>query len=188
MKLLILILVASIFVSCGYARYISSPKSDPKLKDGVINWIKDQIDPELVKTYYELSESDQSCVGNTITYPKIGIDGEIVEQDIDMESFNAWWSGCRSTPIGSVKKISHGIFEHAKKIGEWHKNFLVGLPDSIKEPFEKDEFNKSGLLRNHSYEIVDAIEEVLNAPEGDRTTLANKHAFLAPFVSGKSQK
>jgi hypothetical protein len=44
--------------------FSNAPKSDPKLKEGIVNWVKDQFDPEMLKTWYGLSVSERMCLNS----------------------------------------------------------------------------------------------------------------------------
>uniref|UniRef100_A0A914CD29 Uncharacterized protein n=1 Tax=Acrobeloides nanus TaxID=290746 RepID=A0A914CD29_9BILA len=196
------LVVLTIYVACIHARYTynsgsqlsldnvhtqtANTKSDPKLKEGVVNWIKDQFDPELVKIWYESSISQQTCIQRGLTFAI----GQIEEQNStkEMEFIENY---CPSD-ADAVEKFFRVLRKYIKKAKERNENFLKDMPDSIRVPIEKINkrckwlalsTNKEDQYENY-YQISDAYEEILIAPEADRKVLAKENKFLAPFVTG----
>uniref|UniRef100_A0A914EA42 Uncharacterized protein n=1 Tax=Acrobeloides nanus TaxID=290746 RepID=A0A914EA42_9BILA len=199
MKIVSLVVLA-IFVACIHARYTfnsgsqlslvrllsSNSNSDPKLKEGVINWVKDQIDPELIKTWYGLSSNERTCIQRGLILAK-----EQIEEEHPTEAMEFIENYC-SSAADAAKKLYQGLREYAKKIKSWSENFMEDMPESIRVPMEKINKRSKWLSLSKDkdqkdenlYQIFDALEQILNAPEEDREVLANKHAFMAPFVTG----
>uniref|UniRef100_A0A914EB81 Uncharacterized protein n=1 Tax=Acrobeloides nanus TaxID=290746 RepID=A0A914EB81_9BILA len=201
MKIVSLTLVVlAIFVACIHARYTfnsgsqlsllrslsSNSNSDPKLKEGVINWIKDQFDQELVKTWYGLSTTERMCIQRGLVLAK-----KQIEEQHPTEAMEFIENYCPSA-ADAAKKLYQGLREYVKKVKSWSESFLEDMPESIRVPMEKINKRSKWLTlsndKDHEdenlYQIFDAFDEILNAPEEDREVLANKHAFLAPFVTG----
>jgi len=194
------LVVLAIFVACIHARYTfnsgsqlslvrllsSNSNSDPKLKEGVLNWIKDQIDPELIKTWYGLSSNERTCIQRGLILAK-----EQIEEQHPTEAMEFIENYCPSA-ADAAKKLYQGLREYAKKLKSWGENFSEDMPESIRMPMEKINKRSKWLSlsndKSHEgenmYHIFDALEEILNAPEEDREVLAKKHSFLAPFVTG----
>uniref|UniRef100_A0A914D9Z2 Uncharacterized protein n=1 Tax=Acrobeloides nanus TaxID=290746 RepID=A0A914D9Z2_9BILA len=194
------LVVLAIFVACIHARYTfnsgsqlslvrllsSNSDSDPKLKEGVINWIKDQIDPELLKTWYGLSISERMCIQRGLILAK-----EQIEEEHPTEAMEFIENYC-SSAADAAKKLYQGLREYAKKIKSWSESFSEDMPESIQVPMEKISKRSKWLSlskdKDHQeenlYHIFEALEEILDAPEEDREVLARKHSFLAPFVTG----
>uniref|UniRef100_A0A914EIH9 Uncharacterized protein n=1 Tax=Acrobeloides nanus TaxID=290746 RepID=A0A914EIH9_9BILA len=154
MKILCFVLIIAIFVVSSYARFIfnsgfklpwshlvsnnlisnnrfKSDNSDPKFKEGVVNWLKDQIDPEIIKTYYGLSLNDRTCIQGSLMMVTDKLDEKRPEAAMEfIENL------CPSASSAS-EKIYDGLHEIYKKMENWSETFLDDMPDSIRVAAEK---------------------------------------------------
>uniref|UniRef100_A0A914BV61 Uncharacterized protein n=1 Tax=Acrobeloides nanus TaxID=290746 RepID=A0A914BV61_9BILA len=166
---------------------------DKQMKNSVITWIKDQIDPEHAKTYLKMSETDQECLLNGIKIMKSKMKLAISEFNIDHEIL-------LDAAMEFVEKYCPKIYDKSHAIYSWYlhwikeildfmKDFNSELPASIQAHFtklweisedENDDHEEQNILLTY-----DALYQILNFLEFDRVTLGKKHPFLAPFVTGR---
>jgi len=170
----------------------TAPKSDPELKEGVISWVKDQLDPELLKTWYGLSVGERLCVQSAVTMikPPKGENQELPEK-LPQEVVDFIENLCPSV-LDQTEDLYAAIRKFAYTVKEWHDNFMKDLPESIRAPMEKIRRLSKTIkkttteedFKQLAYETFSTIEEILTASEEDREVLAGKHEIMAPFVTG----